>query len=109
MDENVQEAISEGLRLRGIDLLSVREDGFGGRDDNAVFQRANSLRRVLFSRDSDLILESVRSQESNVAFTGVIYARQNMLSIGQCIADLEYLAVVGEPADFANQVCYLPL
>lgn len=63
MDENVQEAISEGLRLRGIGVLSVREGGFGGRDDSAVFQRANSLGRVLFSRDSDLILEAVRSQE----------------------------------------------
>jgi hypothetical protein len=109
MDENVQDAITEGLRLRGVDVLSVREDGYGGRDDSAVFQRAHSLGRVLFSRDSDMIVEAIRCQESNTEFTGLIYARQNVLSVGQCIADLEYLALAGEDSDFANQIRYLPL
>jgi|GEM_PF-3662449 len=36
-DENVQQAIMVGLRLRGIDVLSVRDDGYQGRDDPAVF------------------------------------------------------------------------
>ncbi len=39
MDENVQDAITEGLRLRGLNVLSVREDGYGGRDDPIVFLR----------------------------------------------------------------------
>ena len=109
MDENVQDAITEGLRLRGIDVLSVREDGYDGRDDSTVFQRANALERVLFSRDSDMIIEAIRCQDSQLAFSGVIYARQNILTVGQCIADLEFLALAGVPADFTDQIRYLPI
>ncbi len=109
MDENVQDAITHGLRLRGVDVLSVREDGYGGRTDSNVFLRANAQGRVLFSRDSDLIIEAIRYQNNALPFTGVIYARQNILTAGQCIADLEFCALAGEPADFANQIRYLPL
>jgi hypothetical protein len=31
------------------------------------------------------------------------------LPIGQCIQELELLAKVGEPEDFANQIIFLPL
>jgi len=109
MDENVPFAITEGLRKRGADVLSVQEDGYSGCDDQTIFLRANELGRVLFSRDSDLIIEAVHALEQGVSFTGVIYARQNGLATGQCIADLEVIALIGEPADFANQIRYLPL
>jgi hypothetical protein len=74
-----------------------------------VLNRATELGRVLFSRDTDLIAEATRRQRGGEAFTGVIYARQNVLSVGKCIEDLELLALVGLPEDFANQVQYLPL
>lgn len=109
MDENVQDAITEGLRQRGIDVISVREDNYGGQDDSEVFRRANALGRVLFSRDSDMIVEAIQRQKRGETFIGVIYARQNVLSIGQCIAELEYIVLVGEAQDFAGQIRYLPL
>ena len=109
MDENVQVAITEGLRRRRIDVLSVQEDGLGGADDASVFNRANLLGRVLFSRDSDMIVAAIRCQKYNQPFTGLIYARQNILSNSRCIIDLEFLALAGESSDFTNQICYLPL
>jgi hypothetical protein len=44
-----------------------------------------------------------------LAFAGVIYAHQLHVTLGQCIADLELIASVGEPADLANRIYYLPL
>jgi hypothetical protein len=48
-------------------------------------------------------------QERGVPFTGVIYAHQLKVTIGQCVRDLELLAQAGAPEDFANRVQYLPL
>jgi predicted nuclease of predicted toxin-antitoxin system len=55
MDENVHGVITRGIRKRGVDVLTVQEDGYGGRDDPDVVDRATSLGRVLFSQDEDLL------------------------------------------------------
>jgi hypothetical protein len=108
MDENVHGAVTNGLRRRGIDLLTVQEDGRGGEDDPDVLDRAGALGRVLFSQDEDLLTEAVRRLRSGQSFAGVIYAHQS-LSIGRCVTDLEFLAAAGEAHDFHDQVYYLPL
>lgn len=90
-------------------MLSVQEDGYSGCDGNTIFHRANELGCLLFSRDSDLIIEAIHALEQDISFTGVIYARKNGLATGQCITDLEVIALLGEPTDFANQILYLPL
>jgi len=109
MDENVQGDIVRGLRQRGIDVLTVQEDGRAGSPDPDVLNRAIELGRVLFSCDTDLIAEATRRQRSGEEFTGVVYAHQNVVSVGKCIEDLELLALAGLPKDFTNQVQYLPL
>ena len=65
--------------------------------------------RVLFSQDEDLLIEAKRRQRSGVLFAGVIYAQQQFVSIGQCVRDLEIIALVGETYDTENRVIYLPL
>lgn len=60
MDENVPRAITGGLRLRGVDVLTVQEDGRRGLDDPRVLDRATELGRVLFSQDEDLLVEARR-------------------------------------------------
>ena len=51
MDVHVQRAISEGLRLRGIDVLTAQEDGGQRLPDPELLNRATVLGRVLFSQD----------------------------------------------------------
>jgi predicted nuclease of predicted toxin-antitoxin system len=109
MDENVEDAITARLRELGVDVLAVREDGFASADDHSVFTRANELGRTLFSRDRDMIVEASRCHQSCTNFTGVIYARQRVVTVGQCISDLELVAKVSEPADMENRIFYLPL
>jgi hypothetical protein len=67
------------------------------------------LGRVLFSQDDDLLAEAARRQEASIHFSGVIYVRQLAITIGQCVADLELLALAGEPDEFTDRVQYLPL
>jgi predicted nuclease of predicted toxin-antitoxin system len=55
LDENVNGAVVEGLRQRGVDLLTAQEEGREGAPDPAVLDRATELGRDLFSQDRDLL------------------------------------------------------
>jgi hypothetical protein len=109
MDVHVHYAITAGLRLRGVDVLTAQEDGARQLSDSALLDRATVSGRVLFSQDEDLLCEATQRQRSGETFAGVIYAHQLKVTIGQCIRDLEFLAQVGEPGDFVNRVEYLPI
>jgi hypothetical protein len=109
MDEHVAGAITRGLRRRGIDVITVQEDGRRKTDDPIILDRALALGRVVFSRDEDFLREAYRRQATGEPFAGVVYAHQQGPGIGQCIADLELIAHVYNPEDMANRVEYLPL
>ncbi len=94
--EAVPRQITVGLRLRGVDVLTVQEDNCAGLADVDVLNRATQLKRVLFSRDDDLLAIAKDYQQSSLAFCGVIYSHQQNASIGACVQDqlknkLEYL------------------
>ena len=109
MDEHVQRAMTSGLRLRGVDILTVQEDGRAGMPDPLILDRATELERVLFTQDDDFLAEANRRLQQGIDFPGVIYAHQMMVSVGDCIRDLELIAKAGEIKDMANSVRYLPL
>jgi hypothetical protein len=109
MDVHVHRAITDGLRLRGVDVLTAQSDGSATLSDTELLNRATTLGRVLFSQDFDLLREAARRQQSNEPFAGVVYAHQRDVSIGQCVRDLEVVAKVAEPQDLADRVQYLPL
>lgn len=82
MDHQVPRAITMGLRLRGVDVITAYEDSAHQLDDQALLDRAKDLGRVLFTRDDDLLIEAARRQEENIPFHGVIFAHQLAVSIG---------------------------
>ncbi|MDJ0900444.1 MAG: DUF5615 family PIN-like protein [Xenococcus sp. MO_188.B8] len=109
MDEQVPKAITIGLRLRGVDVLTIQEDNRIGAADIDLLERAIELNRVMFSRDRDFLIEANRRQAKGINFLGIIYAHQQKVNIGDCIRDLELIAKLGEPEEFTNRVQYLPL
>ena len=109
MDVHVRRAITVGLRLRGVDVLTAQEDGSATLPDDQLLDRATDLGRVLFSQDRDLLREAAQRQQEGRYFVGVVYAHQLRIFVGRCIKDLELIAEVNEPDDFENMVEFLPL
>ncbi len=109
MDENVNRAITVGLRQRGIDAVTAQEDGRAGAPDDEILSRSTELRRVLFSQDDDLLREATQRQIEGVHFSGVVYAHQLRITIGECIRDLELVAGATEPQEMMDSVLHLPL
>lgn len=109
MDHHVPSAVTYGLRLRGVDVLTAEEDGTQRLADPDLLDRATAVGRALFSQDVDLIREAAARQRQGLPFAGVIAARQGHTTIGQIVADLEFIAKAGDSADLENTVVYLPL
>ena len=109
MDVHVRRAVTDGLRLRGVDVLTAQEDGATEFEDPKLLDRATQLSRVLFSQDDDLLREATKRQQTGEHFAGVIYAHQLNITVGQCIDDLELIAKATEPDEWLNNAVYLPL
>lgn len=109
MDHHVPKAITVGLRLRDVDVITAYEDGADQLDDDLLLKRAHELGRALFTQDDDLLEEVAKCQCEGIPFSGVIYGHQLRMTIGVCLQDLEIVAKSGEMKDVENQVIFLPL
>jgi hypothetical protein len=92
-----------------VDVLTSQEDGTTELDDSDLLTRASSLGRVLFTSDAAFLGEAADRQRAGVPFAGVIYIHQRKIIIPDCVADLEILAKLSQPADLENVLTYLPL
>lgn len=109
MDVHVKRAVSDALRLRGVDVLTAREDGAAEFEDDLLLDRATELNRILFSQDDDLLREANKRQQADEHFARVIYAHQLNITIGRCTDDLELIAKATEPNEWIKSVVYLPI
>jgi hypothetical protein len=109
MDQHVPRAITTGLRSRGVDVITAYEDGASRLADPLLLERAGELKRVLFTRDDDLLAEATQRQRAGRRFFGVIYAYQLRVSIGVCIRDLEIIAKAGQADELIDGVIFFDL
>ncbi len=107
-DHNVNQAVAQGLRLRGLDVLTAFEDGAHQLDDPELLDRATALGRVLVSSDVDLVVEARHRQRAGVTFAGVLFVPQ-ALAVGLCIEQLKLVAGAGDAQELADSLLFLPL
>lgn len=108
-DVHVRLAVANGLRLRGVDVLRAQEDGTTELADPRLLDRASELGRLLFTQDRDLLREETRRQRAGEHFSGIVYAHQLEVRIGDCVNNLEIIAKDSEPEEWIGRVEYLPL
>jgi|SRR5947209_419323 hypothetical protein len=109
MDEHVPSAVTRGLRRPGIDVLTVQEDGFDNTDDPLILDQALALGRLMFTRDTDFLVEVAGRQTSGEEFATVFYAHPEGPSVGRIIAELEYIAHAILPHEMTNALHLFPL
>jgi predicted nuclease of predicted toxin-antitoxin system len=101
-DENVSKAVINGLRQRGIDVLSVPEAQMLKASDEAQLKFARQERRTVFTHDDDFLkLASLGYEHS-----GIVYASQR-LSIGEIIRGLVRITQVLDAEDMRNHIEFL--
>lgn len=108
IDHHVKSVITEGLRKRGVDVLTCAEDGTDRSDDSQILERATQLGRIVFTQDDDFLALADEWLENGREFAGVIYAHQLAITIGEAIRNVELIAKVLEPEDMRNRIEFLP-
>jgi predicted nuclease of predicted toxin-antitoxin system len=108
MGVHVPRAVTTALRLRAIDVLTAQEDGAAQLGDGRLLQRATELGRVLVSQDEDLLREGTRLLKQDVSFSGIVYAHQLRITIGQMVEDLELIARATSQEEWQCRIEYLP-
>ena len=109
MDVHVRRAVTNGPRMRGVDVLTAQKDAAAMWPDDRLLDRAGELGRVLFSQDDDLLAEAELRQREGRNFSGIVYAHQLAVTVGQCVRDLEIIAKAAQAGDLVNRVEFLPL
>ena len=64
MDVNIRRSITEGLRKKGVDVVTAQEDNSAELSDPELLARASELSRVLFSMDEKSKNKKVPATES---------------------------------------------
>lgn len=109
LDENIGYALIDGLRRRGIELITTAADAHNETADFLILDRAGALGCVIFTQDTDFLRIAHERQKRGKSFTGVIYAPQDRARIGIYLDDLEIIASLSNFDELANRVTYLPL
>jgi predicted nuclease of predicted toxin-antitoxin system len=78
-DENIAPEVVAGLRARGCDLHTARDEQLIGRPDVDVLDRATAQGRVVVTHDLAFARSAIRAGAS---FVGIIYLRPGHISAG---------------------------
>ncbi len=87
LDENVNGAVANGLRLRGIDVTTTKDAGLVGATDEAQLAFAHNHNRVFFTHDDDLLSLGSDGREH----AGIAFCHPRHRTIGEVILGLTHL------------------
>jgi len=108
MDVHIPSAITVGLRIREVEVVTAQEDDARTLSDPDLLDRATGLGMILYTHDSDFLKEARRRVINNEPFVGVIYSQQEHSPIGSCIEDIEIIAKSIEPGTLESYVEHIP-
>lgn len=102
MDEHVPSAVTEGLRRRGIDVVTVQELREAGARDEHHVTLARTLGRVIFTQDADYLRIAATGQPH----AGIVYTPQGT-PIGAMIHALVLVTEIYIAGEMIDRVEYI--
>ncbi len=103
MDEHYPAAVSQGLRQRGIDVLTVQDAGRSSLPDPDQLAFARAEERVIVTFDADYLA----LHHSGIDHAGIAWCPQEKYRIGPLVQLLELLYRVADRDQMRNRVEYL--
>ena len=102
LDENVDPAIAEGLKRRGIDASTSTAVDLLGANDRLHLDFAQSVGRVIVTHDADFL----RLHEQQIPHAGIVYCRKGSRTVGELLSFLVILAECMTPEEMKNHLEY---
>lgn len=101
-NESVNIAVAEGLKRRGVKVITARDTGNLGLSDKEQLEYARREGLVIITHDDDFL-----SLAMNFEHEGIVFVHQQKYSIGDLIRNLKLLWDVVEQKDIKNHVEFL--
>lgn len=103
LDENVDPAIADGLRRRGVDVTTTQQADLMRASDEKQLEFAAAERRTIVTHDGDLLALA----KVGAPHAGIAYCHAETRSIGQIIAGLMLIRDCLTPDDMNGHVEFL--
>lgn len=105
-DEHVKAAIVEGLRRRGMDIVTAQERDQRQVEDERLLESSTAESRILLTNDVDFLRIDSRWRNSKRHHAGIVYWRQD-LAIGVAVRRIVQYALGTDPEDAADTAHFL--
>ena len=102
MDVHIKGAVTNGLRQRGVDVLTAQEAGMRLAEDDEHIEFALTQRRVIFTNDADFL----RLHAKGIHHAGIVYCQQTD-SIGKMIQGLMLVHELLDESQMLNKVEFI--
>ncbi|NWG01300.1 MAG: DUF5615 family PIN-like protein [Syntrophaceae bacterium] len=100
LDEHIPKGVVEGLRRRGVDVLTAQEAGRSGDSDEKQLAFAAREGRVLITFDDDFL----RLDAAGVPHKGIVFSQTGRYTVGELIERVMLIANVIDPNDMKNHI-----
>ena len=101
-------ALVQGLRARGLDVVTPIESGLMGRSDRLQLEFAKSQGRVLYTFNvGDFCRLHQEYLEAKESHAGIVVVPRQRFSIGEQIRGLSKLTSVWSATDMADSLVFL--
>ncbi len=110
-DENFHGDILRGILAAypDLDIVRIQDTELSGVDDATLLEAASGQGIVIITHDVQTMTKHAYDRvRAGLPMSGVVEVAEK-IPIGQAIDDLVLLIGAGVPADFENQVIYVPL
>jgi len=110
-DENIEAEIVRILRSRepAIEILDVKTAGLDGTKDPALLELAAEEDRILISHDRNTMTRHLYDRiKAGKSTPGLFIIPKQPSAIGQIVESLLLIWSASEPAEWRDQIVYLP-
>lgn len=105
-DECVDVAIIDGLRRRGMDVVTARDRNQLHTDDEILLETATAEDRILLTNDPDFLRINTAWLSTSRPHSGIVFWPQT-LPIGDAVIRILGFAARTSPADAENDVAFI--
>ncbi len=103
LDENVDRAIADGLKRRGIDVTTSNDAQLLGAADEKQIAFAQQNQRVIVTHDRDLL----RLSGLGMSHAGIVYCPPASRTVGQIVRGLLLIHECLSESDMRGRIEYL--
>ncbi len=102
INESVNVAVGEGLKRRGVKVISARDADNLGLSDKEQLDYATKNKLVIVTHDDDFLSMAMKFEHK-----GIVYVHQQKYNVGDLIRKLKLLWDIVEQKDIVNYVEFL--